>query len=265
VSFYGPQNHIQLPYGSVHTFFRQNREAVAAYTAVAVNFDGTNDYLTRGADLTGNADGKQGIVSLWVNFAAAGNGAVQELFCSRDATNIGIQVVRLTDNTFRLLGRTTAGTTILTIISNSTYTSASGWVHLLLSWNLAATAGWLYVDDANDQAAGATLTDGTIEYTKTDHVVGATHVGAGKLNGDMAELYVNYATHLDLSVEANRRKFISATGKPVNLGSNGSTPTGSQPLIYLANPLASWETNLGTGGGFTENGALTAAASSPSD
>lgn len=30
-------------------------------------------------------------------------------------------------------------------------------------------------------------------------------------------------------------------------------------------PLASWETNLGSGGGFTENGALTSAASSPND
>jgi hypothetical protein len=260
-----PLDLMPLALGLGGSFASLMTAGAAPYTANAVNFDGTNDYLTRGADLTGNADGKEGIVSLWVNFAAAGNGAVQELFCSRDATNIGIQVVRLADNTFRLLGRATAGTTILTIISNSTYTSASGWVHLLLSWNLAATAGWLYVDDANDQAAGATFTDGTIEYTKTEHAVGATHVGNGKLNGDMAELYVNYATHLDLSVEANRRKFISAAGKPVSLGANGSIPTGSQPIIYLANPTATWQNNLGSGGNFTENGALTDASTSPSD
>jgi hypothetical protein len=78
-------------------------------------------------------------------------------------------------------------------------------------------------------------------------------------------LYVNYATHLDLSVEANRRKFISAAGKPVSLGANGSTPTGSQPIIYLANPTATWQDNLGAGGNFTENGALADAATNPSD
>ena len=34
----------------------------APYAANGVNFDGSNDYLTRGADLTGNADGKKGII-----------------------------------------------------------------------------------------------------------------------------------------------------------------------------------------------------------
>jgi hypothetical protein len=34
VSFYGPQNHVQLPYGSVHTFFRQNRGAGDGFPSV---------------------------------------------------------------------------------------------------------------------------------------------------------------------------------------------------------------------------------------
>jgi hypothetical protein len=66
-------------------------------------------------------------------------------------------------------------------------------------------------------------------------------------------------------MQANRRLFISATGKPVSLGANGSTPFGTQPAIYLGNPLATWHTNLGAGGGFNvTGGALTAASTSPS-
>jgi len=85
------------------------------------------------------------------------------------------------------------------------------------------------------------------------------------LNCEIADLYLNTATSLDLSSTANRRKFISAEDKPVDLGSDGSTPTGTAPLIFLSNPTATWQNNLGSGGNFNENGALTDAGDSPSD
>jgi len=37
----------------------------AGYSADAVVFDGTNDFLRKATDMTGNADGKNGLVSLW--------------------------------------------------------------------------------------------------------------------------------------------------------------------------------------------------------
>ena len=40
------------------------------------------------------------------------------------------------------------------------------------------------------------------------------------------------------------------------MGSNGSAVTGTQPLIFLNNPLATWQENLGSGGNFTEVGDL---------
>jgi len=70
---------------------------------------------------------------------------------------------------------------------------------------------------------------------------------------------------VDLSIEANRRKFIDAIGKPVDLGVDGSTPTGTAPLIFLSGTTIDWHTNKGSGGGFTEVGALTTATTSPSD
>jgi hypothetical protein len=55
------------------------------------------------------------------------------------------------------------------------------------------------------------------------------------------------------SVEANRRLFITADGKPTN---PALWPSGGQVQFYGA--VDDWHTNKGTGGGFTLTGALTA-------
>jgi hypothetical protein len=65
------------------------------------------------------------------------------------------------------------------------------------------------------------------------------------------------AEFLDISVEANRRKFINAAGDPVDLGSDGSTPTSTAPIVYQNGDFTNFETNQGTGGNFTVTGALT--------
>ena len=56
-------------------------------------------------------------------------------------------------------------------------------------------------------------------------------------------------------MKENRRKFISAAGRPVNLGANGSGPTGNQPIIYC--PTGDGTNNLGYGGNFSANGSPT--------
>ena len=66
-------------------------------------------------------------------------------------------------------------------------------------------------------------------------------------------------------MEANRRKFIDVDGKPVDLGSDGSTPTGTVPLMFFSGPTDDWHINKGSVGGFTETGAFTDAPYSPSD
>ena len=98
-----------------------------------------------------------------------------------------------------------------------------------------------------------------------DWGVGGLPDGTLKLDGSIAELWFAPGVYIDLSVEENRRKFITDALRPANLGSDGSTPTGSAPLIYLSGATSSWHTNKGTGGGFTENGDLTDSTSSPSD
>ena len=123
---------------------------------------------------------------------------------------------------------------------------------------------WLYVNDVSDLATINTYTDDVIDFTVADWAIGANPDGNNKLVGDLAELWFAPGVYIDLSVVANRRKFRTAAGKPAYLGPTGAIPTGTAPLIYMSGATASWESNNGTGGGFTEHGALADASISPS-
>ena len=75
--------------------------------------------------------------------------------------------------------------------------------------------------------------------------------GAPGPTGDLGDLWFEDGLYIDLSVEANLRKFIGAYGNPVDLGADGSTPNTTAPIVYLGRDIATFHTNLGTGGGFT--------------
>lgn len=235
------------------------------FSADAADFDGTNDYMTLTGDFTGMVDGKQGTVSFWVRIDG-GDGVLQR-FLRNGAANLAIS--RLAANTIQILANNVTPAIILSIATAASHTTSATWKHVLASWDLAtAGARFIYVNDIADLAV-TTFTNDTINYVPASNWgVGATTAGGDKLNGCLAEFFF-HTTYLDISVEANRRKFISATGKPVNLGANGSTPLGVQPLVYqrMADGAAAstFATNLGSGGAWTITGALDTASTSPSD
>ncbi|KKN74546.1 hypothetical protein LCGC14_0389630 [marine sediment metagenome] len=227
----------------------------------AVTFDGSNDYTTRGADLTGAANGKLGIASFWINTNTI---AAQVIY---RGTNQLMRILLLNDNTIQVRGQNAAVSTILQMAS-TTVLSTGKWHHVLASWDLANTVGHLYCDGQEDQAGGSTLTDDTIDYTDTDHAIGASPAGGTKLNGDLAEVYINLAEYIDLSVQANRQKFRVQHHFPANVGAAGATPTGTAPIMYFkasSGTPANFANNLGGGGNFSVTGTLTNASSSPSD
>lgn len=79
----------------------------------------------------------------------------------------------------------------------------------------------------------------------------------------MADLYFNSVTFLDLSVSSNLELFIKS-GKPVNLGTTGQTPTGSSPLVFDTGDATTFATNVGGGGGWTlQAGGITTDSNGP--
>jgi hypothetical protein len=235
----------------------------------SVHFDGTNDYLHRGAGLTGAADNKVGLFSWWLNIKG-GDGTNRQLIASTQTT-FHCQI-RSTNQIRVNLVNTGVTVNIWLVTSGDTFEAADGWKHFLCSVDAATSTGYMYISDAGtvndvaDTMSGESYSDQTGNWTVADWAIGSNcdTPGQGAIHADVAELYFTNE-FLDLSVEANRRKFIGADGKPVDLGDDGSEPTGTAPLVYLKNPLETWHINAGSGGGFTESGELTAGTDSPSD
>lgn len=241
---------------------------VAPFTCDAADFDGTNDWMARGGALTGIADGKAGTFACCFR-VDGGDGTFRGLYIINTTTAAaGFSVFLDSSNRLNVIARNTAGTLILNKITTSTYAAGATWYVMEASWDLAATTSHLYVNDAAPTLGTNTNTDDTIDYTKDNVGIAARGDGATKFSGCLAEVFF-HTTYIDLSVEANRRKFISATGKPVSLGADGSTPLGVQPLVYqrIADGAAAstFATNLGSGGNFTITGTLDVCSTSPTD
>jgi hypothetical protein len=235
------------------------------------DFDGANDYMSRGGELTGMSDGKQGIISVWVRLDG---GNASNLYIADNAPAAGsssFYLIRSAGNTFTIQGRDSpGGTLLLSLQTTSTYTSAATWLHVLAAWDMAVGTSYsIYISDALDMGA-AIFTNNTIDYTGGAFTIGGNgSVPSPSFNGAIAELYFAPGQYLDFSLVANRRKFISASGKPVHLGATGSLPTGTAPLLYLhlddSEAVANFATNRGTGGDLSITGTLATASDSPSD
>jgi hypothetical protein len=223
----------------------------------ALDFDGTNDYLTLATDLTGNANGKVGTVSVW--FRLDGSDGTSRYFISNASIffSFGIN----TSNKIGIHGENTSGSKILSFSSSATYTAdSSTWHHAMASWDLANTTTHLYVDEV-DVNVEDTATNDTIDYTKGSWGIGAAPAGGAKYNGRLSDLYFSQE-YIDLSTQANRWKLRNRIKKPVYLGDDGSNPTGNQPIIYM--DFQTSGQNLGSSGdSFTVVGSPTSVDGPP--
>jgi len=228
-----------------------------AYVPVSVNFDGSADYLTVTSATLGAGDAKTGCGSVW--FKNGGSDGTNRHIVSGTSSHFAVYLN--TSNQLRVTGEDASHVSAFTMISTQTFTSSNAdkWYHVAWSYDAASASNQMYINGVAENLSTDTNSDRDIDYT-IDYVVGARHTYFDEnWTGDIADLYLNFATNIDLSNASNLAEFISADGLPVDLGSDGSTPTASAPIIYLnQNTLATWHTNAGSGGGFTEVGALTA-------
>jgi hypothetical protein len=233
--------------------------AASSYTAQGVRFDGST-YVERSAILSGGADDKQGILSVWVRMMG-GDGTTQTI---TEGNNNGetIQVERKTSNVIQL-GFGGSATYLAT--STTTFTANGVWHHFLAAWDFATLTVQVYIDGVSESMTVTNVpVNSNIIWGSSANIGIADRCGGFNIaNLEMADYYLNTTTYLDPST--NITKFRSVSGHPVDLGSDGSVPTGSAPSIFLHGaPVNTWQTNDGTGGGcFVIAGALTAASSNP--
>lgn len=221
---------------------------------VGAAFDGAT-YLKRAGGLTGAADSKLLTFSCWLRRASSASAYIMDAVTALNGGTDRSSIVISGDH-FYITGYNAAGTFIAQIQSIASI-PVGPWVHVLASFDLGNPAKChLYVDDVSTVQPNL-YTNDTIDFTMPDWGVGALASGGAPFTGSMADLWFAPGIYLDLSIEANRRKFIDSAGDPVDLGANGNVPTGASPLVFFSGALAAWHTNKATGGGFTKVGTLT--------
>lgn len=224
--------------------------ASSAYTANATRFDSaTPDYLVQSGD-PGFSDSKQGIISFWVKFTGT-DGVANRLFL-RGNTDLILQ--RLATNAIRFTSYNGDGATLaLNITTTATITADGNWHHVLISWDTATVGSCWCAVDGSEGTTVNTRNDVTCDYTFSSWYVSFT---SNPFDGDISEFYFAPGQSLGSFSSANVQKFRTTGGKPVDLGSTGATPTGSQPGFYLRNAYSSFGTNSGTGGNLSVSGTL---------
>ena len=226
--------------------------------AAAIDFDGTNDYLSRVSDLTGAVDGKTFTFSAWVYIVGASSD--QRIYHSNDTGSGWPRFAVLVDDGNRVIfvSYPTNGTARLNISSATNSLSRNTWYNILASVDMASQANSkIYINDANSPLLVSVFTNTDLAFANNQHYVGAESSSAGKFDGRLSNVFLDY-TYRDLSVTNNRRLFITEDGKPAD------GQASLNPIMYM--PLDDPEDigyNAGTGGDFTVNGVMARSGRGP--
>lgn len=221
-------------------------------TTGAVQFDGST-YIQRGADLTGNSDSSVITFSYWYRYdhATQNQNNTTTIYASEgskvkfpNAAN-GIQVEC----------RNTSGVrTVDTIYgSSSIYSDTTKWHHACGTIDGGSSANTnFFIDDTNVTGYRFGSFNGSaFDLTRSNHTIGAKANGTTPIVMSLYEFWFGLGIFLNVNTTSNRRKFINADLTPVGLGSDGSTPTGTAPKIYLSGAPSDFITNKGSGGNFS--------------
>lgn len=237
-----------------------------AYTPQGVLFDSTTtaSWTERTSQLIGIADSKVGTFSSWVFFPSGGASVsvFSQGFGSGGSQNVLNWSVSNLAASIALTN--SANATILSFFSATGSVSQNAWHHILMSWDLSVPVFQMYIDDVADPSSPTTITNATINYSSSGGQWFFNIPIGGTNDMAVADTWFDPTSRMDLSVTANRRKFIDGSGKAVFLGSSGQLPTGSSPISFNTGPFGGWNTNLGTGGNYTQgSGTLAASATNP--
>lgn len=233
----------------------------------AVEFD-QGDYVKLASP--GFSDGKEFTLSIWFRAHTLPSLPVfiTEIANSR-YTQAGMHVYWNNSPTFQIRGRGSDNNYKLrAAYSDSSLITVNTWHHLACSFDLTSTSKrhiyWDGVDRTSDFSFND-YTNANFDFTRNEMTVGhsvtTSQISTDGFDGEIGDYYFD-TNYLDLST--NISKFIDGSGNPVDLGSDGSTPSGSQPEVYLSGDTSTWGVNnFGSLGDFTTVGTLGDSANEP--
>lgn len=233
-----------------------------AKAATSADFNGAAEL--RRAGMTGVSDAYTGAISLWFRLDGSNGVRRQLLFNTGGTVDISIT----STNQVVVFISAPATSSFIQITSSSTYTAGATWHHLLASWDTNGAVGlkskWLYIDGVLEHGAVADVGSASqVGYTPANWYV-CSQSGTSFMDGCLSEVWFAPGQFVDFLQSGNRSKFRNLAGHPINLGTDGSLPTGTAPALYLSNAFSTFELNNGTGGDFAVTAAaLTAGSTTP--
>lgn len=241
------------------------------FRAPAVHLNGASDWYERTSALSGIANGKKFLLNFSIRPESVANN--RYLFSFHTTPFPALTGLRFS---FQSGGAATidayngTGAILSTTFPASTFTINS-WFKVALSVDLSDTGKRkCMVNGSPVVLTYSTYTNADIVWTTVD----APHLGTiadesspttSSYMGYLAEFFLDTTTYLDVTDSGVYSLLYDTNNKPKYLGDQGKNVTGSQPLIYLSNPVNSFHSNRGSGGDFTLVGAPTDATISPSD
>ncbi|MGR3565029.1 MAG: LamG domain-containing protein [Heliomarina sp.] len=226
-----------------------------SFSPTAAAFDGT-DYLTYGSEYIGVTDGTQISASFWTRFNSYPTSTTYTILSS-NPSRIRIYYGGGGTETMQMLLQDSSNSHLVNIGCGPDPHEVGVWYHHLISVDVGTGVATCYVDGADSMQTFTAPTNGAIDFTIASNSVGANTTGSLPLDGQIADLWIDFGNYIDFSSADQRAKFRSPTGVPMYLGPDGSLPTGYAPDIFLSGDVETWHINKGTGGGFVENGELT--------
>ncbi len=226
-------------------FWYPNRVESSGYTPYAVTFDGSNDYMTVTNSQTGMADGYGFTYSEWLKPTLGVDGRLMSFFVT---ASLRYYISVLADGRINVQAYSSGGT-----LKVSTFTvnplTASVWTHVYIALSRTTPLTNFYFNGTLTAVTNATWVGNDGNPNDYDnpvsgrYTVGADYTGLNKINSDRCELWWD-----DTMFDDPTKFRDSGTGKPISLGSDGSTPTGSAPVFYFRGQQDGWAVNYGTGG-----------------
>ncbi len=230
----------------------------AAYTTTALEYNGTTQFSTRAAALTGVFDSKQCTFSFWLRHnTAAGTSAI----ILRN-NGLRIDLFMASDNTIVLRLRDSAGLLIVDISSSAPIPADSTWHSFIFSADTALSRYQLFIDGIDDSPSIVeTNPNLAVEFSQNLWSYAATTLGTLFTAACFSEIWMDITTAFDLTDPLNIARFISPEGAPMDLGNQAHFPTAVPAIIYFRGGDPT--TNTGTGGVFINVGAPGACGTSP--
>jgi hypothetical protein len=239
----------------------------SSYVAKAVLFDTDTEVLSSALTV---ADQSKYTISVWARFPAATfDNASPDFFTLVD------QASDLLSSLWNVAGdiyvKINNDVNSFVSASPSALLSADTWVWLGASVDVGHSSGSrvaiAFVNDTNanlDPTNGGTDDGGSTTVPFHGEVA---RMRGSSAQAEFADLWLAPGVLLDFTDVSVRRKFISAAGKPVNLGVNGELPTGTAPQFFFSGDASTFLNNRGTGDNTfaVTAGSLTNASTSPSD